>query len=157
MISKKEIFKLANERIHEIGNGNYLVDINITSKNSIIVEMDNLHGGVSINDCVSVSRNIEHNLDREVEDFDLKVTSPGLDKPFKVEQQYLKNIGKKVSLIALDNATIDGELIEFKNNRVKIRELNIIKNQKTRKKETIEKIHVFSLEEIKEVKLIISF
>ena len=62
-----------------------------------------------------------------------------------------------MSLISLDNLKIDGELIEFKNNIVKIRELNIIKNQKTRKKETVEKTHVFSLEEIKEVKLIISF
>ena len=48
---------------------------------------------------MSVSRNIEHNLDREKEDFELSVSSPGLDQPFVVPQQYLKNIGRKISAI----------------------------------------------------------
>ena len=59
--------------------------------------MDNLNGGVSVKDCVDVSRNIEHNLDRE-KDFELQVSSPGLDQPFMVMQQYLKNIRKQVSV-----------------------------------------------------------
>ena len=76
MIAKKEIIRLAQERINELDNGNYLVDVNISSKNAIKVKMDNLHGGVSVKDCVSVSRNIEHNLDRDQEDFELQVFFP---------------------------------------------------------------------------------
>ena len=87
MISKNEVIKLAEERIKELDNGNYLVSVSISSKNSIRVKMDNLNGGVSVKDCVSVSRNIEHNLDREKEDFDLQVSSPGLDQPFVVAKQ----------------------------------------------------------------------
>ena len=44
MIAKKEIIRLAQERINELDNGNYLVDVNISSKNAINVRMDNLHG-----------------------------------------------------------------------------------------------------------------
>ena len=106
MISKEKIIKLAQERIQELDNGNYLVEVNISPKNAITVKMDNLNGGVSIKDCVSVSRNIEHNLDREIQDFELQVTSPGLDQPFKVAQQYQKNIGKKISLLTIDNQSV---------------------------------------------------
>ena len=91
MIPKKRIIELAQERINELDNGNYLVDVSVSAKNVILVKMDNLNQGVSIKDCVSVSRNIEHNLDREKQDFELKVSSPGLDQPFMVHEQYLKN------------------------------------------------------------------
>ena len=112
MIVKKEIIRLAQERINELDNGNYLVDVNISSKNAINVRMDNLHGGVSVKDCVSVSRNIEHNLDREQEDFELQVSSPGIDQPFMVQQQYLKNVGRNVTVTTSTEEIISGELIQ---------------------------------------------
>ena len=157
MISKEKIIKLAQERIQELDNGNYLVEVNISPKNAITVKMDNLNGGVSIKDCVSVSRNIEHNLDREIEDFELQVTSPGLDQPFKVAQQYQKNIGKKISLLTVDNQSVTGELLGFSDNIVKLKEINVVKNKLTKKKETVEEIHLFKIGQIKETKLIISF
>ena len=157
MISKEKLIELAQERIQELDNGNYLVEVNISPKNAITVKMDNLNGGVSIKDCVSVSRNIEHNLDREIEDFELQVTSPGLDQPFKVDQQYQKNIGKKVSVLTLDNQSFNGELIEFSDKIVKLKEINIVKNKLTKKKETVEEIHLLKIGQIKETKLIISF
>ena len=157
MISKDKVIALAQERINELDNGNYLVDVIISPKNAITVKMDNLNGGVSIKDCVSVSRNIEHNLDRESEDFELQVSSPGLDRPFVVKEQYIKNIGKKINIIKTDNQSIIGELISIENNEVTLKELNAIKNNKTKKKETIEKIHQLKMENIKETKLIISF
>ncbi len=157
MISKEKIIELAQERIQELDNGNYLVEVSISHKNAITVKMDNLNGGVSIEDCVSVSRNIEHNLDREIEDFELQVTSPGLDQPFKVDQQYQKNIGKKISVLTSKNQSIIGELIEFSDKIVKLKEINIFKNKLTKKKETVEKIHLLKIGQIKETKLIISF
>ena len=117
MIAKKEIIRLAQERINELDNGNYLVDVNISSKNAINVRMDNLHGGVSVKDCVSVSRNIEHNLDREQEDFELQVSSPGIDQPFMVQQQYLKNVGRNVTVTTFSEENISGELIKARSKR----------------------------------------
>ena len=51
--------------------------------------------GVTIEECAKVSRIIESGLDREIEDFELEVSSPGLNSPFKVLPQYFKNIGKE--------------------------------------------------------------
>tara|TARA_Y200000002_G_scaffold82167_1_gene64917 strand:+ start:2521 stop:2994 length:474 start_codon:yes stop_codon:yes gene_type:complete len=157
MISKKKIIKLAEERINELNNGNYLVAVDISSKNAIKVKMDNINQGVSVKDCVSVSRNIEHNLDREKEDFELQVSSPGLDQPFVVINQYLKNLGNKVTVTTTSNAVLIGELLEANKKEITIKEIKIKKNTATKKKETIEDIRQIMMSEIKETKLIISF
>jgi ribosome maturation factor RimP len=157
MISKEKVIALAQERIDELGNGNYLVEVEISSKNAISVRMDNLHSGVSIKDCVSVSRNIEHNLDRESEDFELQVSSPGLDHPFKVIQQYEKNIGKNVNITTLNSELFTGELFEINKDEIKLKEITVVKNSTTKKKEKVEKFHLLKMNQIKETKLIISF
>ena len=157
MIAKKEIIRLAQERINELDNGNYLVDVNISSKNAINVKMDNLHGGVSVKDCVSVSRNIEHNLDRDQEDFELQVSSPGIDQPFMVHQQYLKNVGRNVTVTTLSEEIISGELIKADQKEISIKEIKTEKNKLTKKKQQVETIHQISMSEVRETKLIISF
>jgi ribosome maturation factor RimP len=157
MVSKNKVIALAQQRIKELDNGNYLVKVSISAKNVISVKMDNLNGGVSIKDCVSVSRNIEHNLDRESEDFELQVSSPGLDQPFVVKEQYQKNIGQKVNVITSDDKLISGELIASENDEITLKEVNIVKNPTTKKKEIIENIHLLKMKHIKETKLIISF
>ena len=137
MISKEKVIVLAQERIKELDNGNYLVKVSISSKNVIHVKMDNINGGVSIKDCVSVSRNIEHNLDRESEDFELQVSSPGLDQPFVVKEQYQKNIGKKVNVITTEDKLISGELISSENDEITLKEVYTVKNTSTKKNHTL--------------------
>ena len=134
MISKREIIKLAEERINELNNGNYLVAVDISSKNTIKVKMDNIIQGVSVKDCVSVSRNIEHNLDREKEDFELQVSSPGLDQPFVVINQYLKNLGNKVTVTTKSNTVLIGELLVANKKEITLKEIKIKKNTATKKK-----------------------
>jgi ribosome maturation factor RimP len=157
MIAKKEIIRLAQERINELDNGNYLVDVNISSKNAINVRMDNLQGGVSVKDCVSVSRNIEHNLDREQEDFELQVSSPGIDQPFMVHQQYIKNVGRKVTVTTNSEEVITGELIKANHEEISIKEIKTEKNKVTNKKQQVETIHQLLMSNVRETKLIISF
>ena len=155
MIAKEKIIALAEERIQELNNDNYLVQVTVTNKNQIKVIMDNLYSGVSIKDCMSVSRNIEHNLDRTVEDFQLEVTSPGLDQPFFVEQQYIKNIGRNVSVITLENQIFSGELIAVNENDISIQEHVKPKNNKSKKMIPGNTIFI-EKSKIKESKLIIS-
>src|SRR5699024_7409447 len=111
MIQKEKIRMLAEERMNELNKGLFLVEITISGNNAIRVELDCGEGNVSIDDCISVSRNIEHNLDRDKEDFDLQVSSAGLDKPLRVLPQFKKNIGKQVKLILAEkNQSIEGKL-----------------------------------------------
>ena len=117
--------------------------------------MDNLYSGVSIKDCMSVSRNIEHNLDRTVEDFQLEVTSPGLDQPFIVNQQYIKNIGRSICVTTLENQIFSGELLAVNENDISIQEHVKPKNNNSKKMIPGNTIFI-EKSKIKESKLIIS-
>ena len=158
MIAEELVRSLAEERIAELGNKLYIVDIIISSGNNIRLELDNEEGGVSIDDCISVSRNIEHNLDRDTEDFSLEVSSAGATKPFKVLKQYKKNIGKEVKIQLLEhgkaiqgklkNASDEGFVVEVSEKR---------KVEGKKKKELVVEEIPLKYEEVKETKLIISF
>ena len=76
MITKSEIVKLVEEKIE--GSEYYIVDISVSSSNQIRVEIDG-DDGVKINDCVQISRHIEGSYDREEVDFELTVSSAGMD------------------------------------------------------------------------------
>ena len=65
--------------------------ISIDNKIKIILDGDN---GVSINDCIIMSREIENNLDREGHDFAIEVSSFGAEDPFVNRRQYKKNINR---------------------------------------------------------------
>lgn len=165
MISKKKVMELIDERISELGNGLFVVDLNISANNVIHVELDKHVGNVTINDCMSVSRNVEHNLDREEEDFELHVSSAGLDKPFRVLAQYVKNIGREVKVVTLEGKKLEGILkaaseteITLETSKMERPEsdgLSLSKSKK--KKELIVEQHVFPLDQIKETKIVISF
>ena len=107
MIAKDKIRKLVEEQID--GTDLFIVDVKVSSANKITVLVDT-HKGVTIDECISVSRHIEKNLDREVEDFELMVSSPGLDMPFHVLEQYVKNEGKKVAVVDNEGSKYQGVL-----------------------------------------------
>jgi ribosome maturation factor RimP len=58
-------------------------------------------GGVGIDDCQSVSRAIDPLLDQKMDipgHYSLEVSSPGLERPFKSERDYLRNLGFEVEV-----------------------------------------------------------
>jgi len=87
----------------------FLVDIRVDSANKISVEVDKPES-VTIEECVMISRAIESGLNRETEDFELEVSSPGLNLPFKVMEQYRKNCGRQVNVVKRDGQKIIGIL-----------------------------------------------
>ncbi|MFO0496233.1 MAG: ribosome assembly cofactor RimP [Flavobacteriia bacterium] len=157
MISKKKVLELADERMNELNNGLFVVDISISASNVIHLELDKSDGNVSINDCMSVSRNIEHNLDRESEDFELHVSSAGLDKPFRVLAQYIKNIGREVKLVTNDGKKHEGLLTAATAEEVTLEKSRMEKIEGKKKKELIVEQLVFPMTQIKETKIVISF
>jgi ribosome maturation factor RimP len=91
------------------GKDIFLVGVNVDNNNKIVVHIDTPEG-VSIDDCVRVSRELEGKLDREREDFALEVSSPGLDAPFRVIEQYRKNVGKNITVVRKDGEKLEGVL-----------------------------------------------
>ena len=122
MIKKEKVIALVEERMEELNNGLYIVELSISSTNTIQVEIDKINGGVTVTDCVSVSRNVEHNLDREEEDFELHVSSAGLDKPLRHINQYVKNIGRRIETVLKDGKKIEGELLKITDDAMFINE-----------------------------------
>jgi len=77
--------------------------------------------GVTIDDCERVSRYVDERLDQHDEwiqvAYYLEVSSPGLDRPFKKEKDYHRNIGNLVEVKLYQNLNgtkhIRGTLKEY--------------------------------------------
>lgn len=91
------------------GTGVFLVDIQVKPDNEIVVEIDS-NDGVDLDTCADITKRIEAEFDRDKEDYSLEVGSAGITAPFKVVEQYTKNIGKEVEVFTKDGRKITGVL-----------------------------------------------
>ncbi len=83
--------------------GFYLVDVEYVKEGSTFYLRAYIdkEGGITINDCVDVSRRMNEILDKEdyiSDQYIFEVSSPGLDRPIKKDKDYERNIGKQVEL-----------------------------------------------------------
>ncbi len=137
--------------------GLWLVEVKVSPSNRISVFADRREG-ITIDECVSLSRFIEHRLDREREDFELIVSSPGLDMPFLIREQYEKNLGNRVKVKLTGHKELKGTLVALTEKGIVLEEDE--KKKKKKKKDAGEegpRRHNLSFEEIEQTKLIIEF
>jgi ribosome maturation factor RimP len=134
----------------------FLIDVSISENNQIRVIIDG-DNGVTVEDCIAVSRAIEHNLDRETEDFSLEVMSAGVSEPLTLPRQYKKNVGRKLKVKTEAGETIEGELTQSDEDTVtlqwKAREPKPVGKGKV----TVQKEAVLPYKEIVEAKVMITF
>ena len=154
MISEKHIKKLVEEKLS--GTNKFIVELTIKPANKIEILLDSFDK-IAIKDCVEVSRHVESSLDREKEDFELMVSSAGLEEPFKVVEQYKKNVGREVSVLTIDGQKKQGKLMLFENDEVHLEVTKTEKVEKVKGKQTVVENFVFPISQIKEVKVIFSF
>ena len=161
MISEQRIKELVQQTLVE--RGHFLVDVKVSPFNKINVLIDNING-IKINDCVELSRFIESNLNRDEEDFELEVSSPGLDQPFKVLKQYQKYIGKKVDVVTKEGQKVTGELLSATDNGIEL--MQFLNKKTNNNKQTITNLSTSApakggqfipFDKIKETKVLISF
>lgn len=107
MIDKNLLIATVTEAIE--GTPLFLVDVGVSPDNTITVEVDSPEA-VDIDQCVAITRRIRDVFDCDVEDYELEVGSAGLTAPFKVRQQYLKNVGNPVEALTRDGRKIRGIL-----------------------------------------------
>jgi ribosome maturation factor RimP len=58
-------------------------------------------GGITVNDCETVAREMNELLDREdfiPDSYTFEVSSPGLGRPLKKEKDFIRNMGKEVEI-----------------------------------------------------------
>jgi len=150
MLLKEDIKKVASEKALDI-NG-FVVDVKMSTNNIITIYFDK-NEGVLVNDCLEISRHIHESFDRDVEDYELTVCSPGLTNPFKVKEQYIKHQGKEVSVKTIDGKRRSGILKRFNTKLT----LEVLKKKKGSYKDYLLKDVVIPFEEIEETKLKINF
>ncbi|MEZ2415987.1 ribosome assembly cofactor RimP [Muriicola sp. E247] len=133
----------------------FLIDFSVSSANQIRIIIDG-DKGVTLEDCMTVSRAIEHNLDRETTDFSLEVTSPGATEPMTMPRQYQKNIGRKLK-VKTSESTVEGTLVKASEEAVtlewKAREPKPVGKGKT----TVVKTKVVPYSEIIKANVVLKF
>ena len=154
MIDKTVVKKLVEEWLD--GKDYFLVDIEISSDNRIVVEIDHADG-VWIEDCAELSRYIEERLDRDVEDYELEVGSAGLGQPFKVPQQYLNFIGQEVEVLDADGKKVKGILKSVDDHLFTVTVREKVKEEGKKRPTMTDVDRTVDMEKVKYTKYLISF
>ena len=134
----------------------FLVDIQISQDDKIVVEIDHADG-VWIEDCVDLSKYIEDHLSRDEEDYELEVGSAGLGQPFKVPQQYINFIGKEVEVLNADGKKIKGILKNVEGNNFTVTTQEKVKVEGKKRPQLEDVDHQFQMDNIKYCKYLIAF
>lgn len=149
MISKETIQPMVEEIL--AGTEKFLVDVVVQPTNRIYIYFDS-DTCITISDCQEISRTIESNLNRDNEDYDLTVSSSGIDRPLKMLRQYLKNIGKELDVVTTDGKNITGNLVKVEDAFLEL-EHPVKKPKKEIKRENTR----LPFSEIKTAKIIVKF
>ncbi|MBX2816158.1 MAG: ribosome maturation factor [Saprospiraceae bacterium] len=78
----------------------------------LVVFLDGMNG-INLAQCQKVSRKLGYLLDESKlldVNYALEVSSPGLDRPLKLHQQYVKNVGRPIKVQLVDGRQIKGSL-----------------------------------------------
>lgn len=154
MINKDTVRSIVEEWLD--GKEYFLVDIEISPDDRIVVEIDHADG-VWIEDCVELSRFIEDHLSRDEEDYELEVGSAGLGQPFKVAQQYHCFVGKDVEVLDTDGKKYKGVLkaVEGNDFTVTVQEKQKVEGKK--RPQLVETDYTFQMDKVKYTKYLINF
>ena len=153
MIEKVKIENLVKEYIG--GTELFLVAVRISSTGRITILVDRKEG-ITIDECAKLSRFIDNNLDRNVEDYELQVSSPGMDMPFLVKEQYYKNEGKQIEVIDFSGIRLTGILKNVTEGGFELE--TVVKTKNHGKSKSIEKKDIsFIYEEVKSAREIVLF
>lgn len=133
----------------------FLIELSVSPDNKIKIVIDG-DQGVSLENCIEVSRAIEHNLDREEEDFSLEVASAGATAPLVLPRQYKKNVGRKLKVKTQEDQ-FEGELTAATEDMIvlewKAREPKPV----GKGKHTVQKRQEIAMADIKEAKVVLKF
>lgn len=134
----------------------FLVDVNITPDNRIIVEIDHADG-VWIEDCAELSRLIQERVGDALDDYELEVGSAGIGQPFKVARQYENHIGKEVEVLTADGRKLQGMLhsVEGRNFVVTVKEKQKVEGKKRPVIADVD--YTFDMDNVKYTKYLLSF
>lgn len=150
---EKRVKQLVEEKITDKPHL-YLVDVKMHSNGKLMILVDG-DDGIGIDDCVAISRHVGFHLEDEnlIETaYNLEVSSPGVDFPLSSPRQYVKNVGRNLSIKMTDGTKREGKLNGITGDAILVEEK--IK-EKGKRSELVES--VIPIDQITETKVLISF
>ena len=140
-----------------VARGFFLVDVTVSKENDIVITVESESGIVELEDCVSLSRYFETRFDRETEDYSLTVSSAGLDQPFKVFRQFEKAVGSKVEVSLKGGKKLVATLAEADPESITLKYTAKEAVEGKKKKELVEHVDRFTMDQVNAVRPYISF
>ncbi len=150
---KEKVEQLIAEGVQ--GTDIFLVKLTVSSNNDINVLLDS-DAGLTLENCRTVSRAIESNLDREEEDFSLTVSSAGVGEPL-VLRQYKKNVGRKVKVTLTDGEIIEAKMVAADDQGVELEWKSREKKPTGKGKITVVNKRLLEYQNIKQTVVLITF
>jgi len=132
----------------------FLIELKVGADHSVRVILDG-DQGVTLQDCMNISRAIEHRLDREEEDFSLEVASAGVGAPLQSKRQYIKNIGRKLKVELTNLPPVQGTLIAADDSGFTLKWKQREPKPVGKGKVTVEKQQTLSYDQIESAKVMI--
>ncbi len=154
MLKKETFEQVVREQLE--GTDTFLVEVSVKPGNKVRVYVDKPEG-VTIDECVALSRHITSAIDKDEEDYDLEVSSPGLDMGFRVKEQYSKYVGRQVNVVLNDGTRYRGILKDFDESGIDLQYERKIKEDGKKKKKTVTGTVHLDFEQIKTTKAVVSF
>ncbi len=153
MIDKAGIIKIVDEHLKD--SDLFLVEVKVSGRNKIMVFLDG-DEGVPISRCAEISRFIESQLDRDAEDFELEVSSVGVDTPLFLPRQFKKNVGRDIVFTDVEGKKLRATLLEAHETGF-VAEKEISKKKKKKQQEHEDPVQQFSYNDVSDVKVQVSF
>lgn len=155
MITAESIEQAVNAKLE--GTSHFLTEVDITAAGKIYVYIDSFEK-FSIEDCINVNRALRKEFGEELDEFDLTVSSAGMDRAFTHMQQYHKNLDREISIIMLDGNKVEGVLKKVTGDGIELEEVpKAAKKGMPIKKNATTKMHEINFSQIKEAKRVITF
>ncbi len=154
MITREEIIGIIEGLVTQ--KEAFIVEVKVSASNHVIVEIDSVKG-ITIDDCAEISKIIEKEVNRDIEDYELEVSSAGLSSEFKVIQQYYKNIGNEVEVIVKGGKKITGLLKIVNENGFLIVTTKTERVEGKKKRQLVVEETPLSFAEVKSTRLVVHF
>ena len=111
MITTEQLAQALDRQLQ--GTPHFVVSAVVRPGGKAVVEVDHDEAPITLADLTLINKGLQEEFGETIDDMELQVGSPGLGKPFKVERQYRKRIGKGVDVILTDGTLVQGVLKSY--------------------------------------------
>ena len=154
-MKKEAIIEAVEAVVRE--RGCFLVEVTVSAANDVEIVIEKAEGAVDWDDCAAIDAVVHAAFDQDAEDYALTVSSAGLDRPFKVLEQYRKALGTEVDVKFKGGRRLVATLADATETSVTLRYTALEAVEGSKKKAKVEHEDTFAVTEINSVTPYIAF